>query len=705
MRKSLRLSLLLSLFFFSSQLVYAQLWDGGGDGTSWNDPLNWDGDVEPALGADVDFNTSVTLTLSGSGTAASPSQLLVRGMSTVVNLNFDLDVGNPASTDPAVVINNGGMLNVLAGRTLIVDHSATENAVQLNASASLIVQEEAILMVLQANRGINVGGALSSFANGGTVSLNGCSNHAIFLQPNTGLLNSGLIEITSPGRNGVYNQGGFVNLGGTINITTPAQRGIQNVQAAAPDITTFSNTGSGTILITSPGDDGIRSQATFLNDTDAKITVQDAMDDGIELIGDVFTNNGTININCRAGAIASGPGLAVGTSSVAATFINTSNNSLNINAGGSTSARSIFVYGMGTLQNTGTISSSGGSPTLNVFIQGVFSNAVGGTINMNGVRITNAGDFTNDGLINSTYTGGPGVLTNSFGTSLNRAFYDYQSISNFSNGAGSITNEGTDLSDVAQYTIDFAGTCAAVMQVTAIYEWISGANTVGSNDGSGNITALPGTIDGSLSMSPSVFPGIIFNVINVCAASLPIDLLSFTAEPNDKTVMLKWQTASEINNDFMAVERSIDGRTFQEIGRRNGAIESVAIQNYQLEDIRPQPGANYYRLRQVDTDGTTTYSEIVSVYFKGEQTEVATPKIYPNVVYNGQSIQLDLQSFPVDSPINLLIVDMQGRSWPLRTLDGGSSTQQVLPNLPAGTYILQATNQVNSQTYRFVVVK
>ena len=200
MRKSLRLSLILSLLLFSSQIVHAQLWDGGGDGTSWNDPLNWDGDLEPVLGAFVDINTSVTLTLSGSGTAAAPAQLKVRGATTVVNLGFDLDVGDPVSTDPAVVVNSGSTLNILPGTTLLLDPSTTENAVQLNAGASFIVQSGATLMVLKANRGINIAGSLATFTNGGLVSLNNCANHAIYLQPQTGVLNSGQINIESPGR-------------------------------------------------------------------------------------------------------------------------------------------------------------------------------------------------------------------------------------------------------------------------------------------------------------------------------------------------------------------------------------------------------------------------------------------------------------------------------------------------------------------------
>lgn len=707
MCKSKHFFLIIISLLCTSQIAQAQIWDGGGDGTSWDDPLNWDGDAVPGTGAFVDFNSSATLTLSGTGTVMAPAQLLVRGATTTVNLDFDLDIGDATSTDPAVLINSGAILTLMAGNTLILDPPTTETAVQMNLGASLIVQETANILVLKAFRGINLNQRLATVTNDGIISISNCQNHAVFLREETGFLNSGSLIIQSPARNGIYNLGGFVNLDGVMEINSPANRGIQCVTAALPNLSTFVNTGSGTILITSPGDDGIRSETAFLNDTDATITVVEATDDGIELIGgEVFTNNGTINISCRAGALASGPGLAVGTNTVAATFINTSNNSLNINAGTSSNGRSIFVYDMGTIQNTGTIDASGGSATLNIFNRGTLANGIGGTINLNDRRLTNGGILTNDGLITSSFPTGPGVFTNSTGNSTNTAFYRYLGISAFSSGTlGTISDSGMDLQDPAQTTIDFGGTCDGVIPITAIYDWINSGNAVGTNNPTGNITANPASIDFlNLTISPDLLPAVILDILNVCAAALPVELLSFTAEPNEKTVMLKWQTASETNNDYIAVERSSDAREFSEIGRRTGAINSQEIRYYQLEDFLPKSGINYYRLRQVDIDGTTTYSDIISVNMIDEGKTELQPSFYPNVVNNSSLIQLDLRSFPAGEQIELEVVDMHGRMWSMAAQAGGSFGEFQLPNLPSGTYLLLASNQPQALPYRFIVL-
>ncbi len=104
---------------------------------------------------------------------------------------------------------------------------------------------------------------------------------------------------------------------------------------------------------------------------------------------------------------------------------------------------------------------------------------------------------------------------------------------------------------------------------------------------------------------------------------LPIVLLEFTARLYEDRVLLYWQTASEQNNDYMAVERSADGRTFVEIGRVRGAGNSDQPLSYSLWDDSPHKGINYYRLRQVDFDGKTSYSGVVSVWLAGQPGQLS----------------------------------------------------------------------------------
>lgn len=94
---------------------------------------------------------------------------------------------------------------------------------------------------------------------------------------------------------------------------------------------------------------------------------------------------------------------------------------------------------------------------------------------------------------------------------------------------------------------------------------------------------------------------------------LPIELLHFAAKGHGAEVHTDWSTASEKNNDHFVVERSADGMEFELVGTVPGAGNSQALLNYRLVDGSPLPGISYYRLKQVDHDGTFTYGPVVPV--------------------------------------------------------------------------------------------
>jgi len=127
---------------------------------------------------------------------------------------------------------------------------------------------------------------------------------------------------------------------------------------------------------------------------------------------------------------------------------------------------------------------------------------------------------------------------------------------------------------------------------------------------------------------------------------LPITLVSFTAEKSKSNVLLKWTTASEINNDYFMPERSKDGKAFEEVGRVQGAGNSTTMLSYSLTDASPFDGVSYYRLKQVDFDGTSSYSDIVAVNMENKDFEALniTPDIMNGIIsitlrsnYNGKA--------------------------------------------------------------------
>ena len=107
----------------------------------------------------------------------------------------------------------------------------------------------------------------------------------------------------------------------------------------------------------------------------------------------------------------------------------------------------------------------------------------------------------------------------------------------------------------------------------------------------------------------------------------------------DKTVLLRWVTISEINNDFFTIERSNDGRMFYEIGIVQGVGNSNIQNNYLLEDNNPLSGLSYYRLKQTDYDGQYSYSKIIVVKLDhGLQSLDFT--LFPNPTKNNLSVQV-----------------------------------------------------------------
>jgi hypothetical protein len=108
---------------------------------------------------------------------------------------------------------------------------------------------------------------------------------------------------------------------------------------------------------------------------------------------------------------------------------------------------------------------------------------------------------------------------------------------------------------------------------------------------------------------------------------LPIELISFTATPQQKKVQLDWITASEKNNAFFTIEKSQNGIDFSEVKKVNGAGNSSAVLNYHEWDETPYAGVSFYRLKQTDFDGTLAYSEKVMVNMNLFDSEVS---IAPN---------------------------------------------------------------------------
>ncbi|MEM9820875.1 MAG: T9SS type A sorting domain-containing protein, partial [Bacteroidota bacterium] len=157
--------------------------------------------------------------------------------------------------------------------------------------------------------------------------------------------------------------------------------------------------------------------------------------------------------------------------------------------------------------------------------------------------------------------------------------------------------------------------------------------------GNGGITldGATGTLMSDIGCPPPYINRFTFASVLPTTNALPVELLRFTAQKtNDDQVKVEWLTGNEVNSDYFAVERSINGRDFEKIGILQAAENSRSTQYYTLMDQDPGYGQNYYRLMQVDRNGDYNFSRVISVNFA---LVIGDPIIYPNPVADRINIQ------------------------------------------------------------------
>jgi hypothetical protein len=181
------------------------------------------------------------------------------------------------------------------------------------------------------------------------------------------------------------------------------------------------------------------------------------------------------------------------------------------------------------------------------------------------------------------------------------------------------------------------------------YEQITGYTVITNYDptklyirfvgaGSTNATFNYGSTDAAGQVDPTPSSYIIKWV-----GTLPIQLLSFTAQATGGTSLLHWATATETDNAYFVTERSDDGLHWTAVGEVTGAGTSSIEHEYTLTDISPLTGINYYRLKQVDVDGHFTYSDIAEVTF-ADEGHSAVLVVHPNPLSRDGRLYLNVSN-------------------------------------------------------------
>ena len=187
---------------------------------------------------------------------------------------------------------------------------------------------------------------------------------------------------------------------------------------------------------------------------------------------------------------------------------------------------------------------------------------------------------------------------------------------------------------------------------------------------------------------------------NIITNPLPVELLSFNAKIIGKTILLRWQTATEINNFGFEIERATHLKDWEKIGFINGSGNSNSIKDYSFIDKNPEgTGEVKYRLKQIDNDGQYEYSDVININLSLNDFELY--QNYPNPFNPSTNINYKL---PMAGNVTLIIYDMLGSE--IETLvdeykEAGvySSLFNSHSNLPSGVYIYKIEIKNNDLLY------
>jgi hypothetical protein len=181
------------------------------------------------------------------------------------------------------------------------------------------------------------------------------------------------------------------------------------------------------------------------------------------------------------------------------------------------------------------------------------------------------------------------------------------------------------------------------------------------------------------------------------ATPLPVTLVDFSARATTGGTLLRWMTASELHNNYFEVQRSFDGQIFSPLGQVAGQGSKASATTYLYTDASREGQAAeriYYRLRQVDMDGTAVYSPVRTVVLA---TTAAAISLAPSPTSG--NTDLNLMQLPA-GVYQVTVLDVLGRSLLSQELAAGEVYTLPITQLPSGQYLVKVRNATFSRTKR-----
>jgi hypothetical protein len=160
---------------------------------------------------------------------------------------------------------------------------------------------------------------------------------------------------------------------------------------------------------------------------------------------------------------------------------------------------------------------------------------------------------------------------------------------------------------------------------------------------------------------------------------LPVTWLSFTVQAQNKTITLKWQTATEYNSKDFTIQHSSNGNSWSTLAILPASVNSNTIRNYSYNHQAPHIGVNYYRILQSDLDGNISYSEIKTIKYTATQ---------PAFMIITSSVSNEPVQIQINAPIVLSLYNVEGKLFWTRSFNPGMLLIQK-GNYSSGEYLLK----------------
>lgn len=446
------------------------------------------------------------------------------------------------------------------------------------------------------------------------------SGDTVFVDHNIELNNTTIAGVIIISQNGSITGNGNLNINSTGEVIAENNISVKHLKVWGGSLTTNSDLEvSHHIDITDAG--SVLVEGALINGKN--VTLNSGVT--LEVVGGASSISGNLNINggtliIGGDFVISGQTKIHSGSDITNDGTLTSNNQFEVTSSGAVITNNGTLTTNGSFSNNGTINNEG---TFNA--NGDFTNDWNGEFNNDGDLfidndITNNNIINNDGDIEAT-----GDMLNNWG-------------SNFVNNGtsfidGDIDNNGT-----------ISGSGSTL--VTGTLDTQNGSVT-----GDGYVCNPDQTTDPTGGNQTNVNSDV--TICGQTDGTFPVELVDFEAKASNDAVELKWTTATEINNDYFTVQRATENGEFEAIATVDGAGNSNELIDYTFVDYSAPAGQNvYYRIKQTDFDGTTSYSWILDITNK----EDIIAKVYPSPAKRGEKVTVQSS---VEN-VNVSMYDMQG---------------------------------------------